>query len=314
MTIEPASNYDEEIDLHEIVLTLLRHWKLLLIVMVLTAAAAGVFSYWQQKQPLYTASSQILIDQSMFSALTAQNGTTSPSSADITGYLLSDSVRQKAAAILGVEAASLPIVNIDPDATNSVYSITVQTASAQEAAQIVNAWADAGIEWTNQTLQLPNDEESKALAAAGDADRALVEYLKQNGLSQLTWNDLEILTGIGSSSSILQASVQPFPDISSTQRLEIAKLMQARMTAQAEYAYDNNRAIQTRYALAVNKPMVLMHASIPTAPINKSNMARNVALGAIAGLMLAVCWVFLKEWWRKGNELEQGNKQDVGRL
>ena len=308
MTTDSSSDHDDEIDLREIVLTLLRKWKLLLIVMVLAAAAAGVFSYFQQqKQPLYTASSKILIDQSIFSALTAQNGTPAPSSADLTSFLLSDPVRQKAAAILGIDAASLPTVSITPDAANSIYTITVEAASAPQAAGIANAWADAGIEWANQTLQLPNDEESQALAAVENADRALVEYLDQNGLGQLTWSDLGILTGVGSSASILQASAQPWPVISPAQRLGIARLMQARMTAQAEYAYAQDRAIQTRYALAVDQPMVLMRAVNAN---NKSNIARNVALGAIAGLILAVCWVFLEEWWRKGDD----EKQEVSRL
>jgi len=307
MTIEPASNSDDEIDLREIVSTLLRKWKLLLIVMVMAAAAAGLFSYWQLKQPLYTASSQILIDQRIFSALTAQNGTPPSSSADLTSFLLSDPVRQKAAAILGVEAASLPTVSITPDAANSIYTITVQAASAPQAAGIADAWAEAGIEWANQTLQLPNDEESQALAAVENADRALVEYLDQNGLGQLTWSDLGILTGVGSSASILQASAQPWPVISPAPRLEIAKMMQARLTAQAEYAYAQDRAIQTRYALVVDQPKVLIHGAASSS--NKSNMARNVALGAIAGLILAVCWVFLQEWWQKGDD----EKQEISR-
>ena len=304
MTIEPASNYDDEIDLREIVLTLLRKWRLLLIVMVMAAAAAGVFSYLAQKQPLYTASSQIRIDPNIFP--TSASNTSTSASTDLTSFLLSDSVRQKAAAILVVEAATLPEVSITPDATKSIYTITVEAASAPQAAGIANAWADAAIAWANQTLQLPNDEESQALAAVENADRALVEYLNQNGLGQLTWSDLEILTGVGSSASILQASAQPWPVISPAQRLEIAKLMQARLTAQAEYAYAQDRAIQTRYALAVDQPIVLMRAVIAT---NKSNIARNVALGAVAGLILAVCWVFLEEWWQKSDD----EKQEAGR-
>jgi len=165
MTIDPSPTYDDEIDLRKLALTLLRKWKLLLIVMLLATAAGSVVSFitYPKKQlPVYTASSQIFIAQTNLdnkSEFPYPSFTSNP-----TSFLLSDPVRQKAAIILGVDAASLPTVSIAADATKSIYTITVQAASAQQAAQIVNAWADAGIEWINQTLALPNDEESKALA------------------------------------------------------------------------------------------------------------------------------------------------------
>jgi hypothetical protein len=143
-----------------------------------------------------------------------------------------------------------------------------------------------------------------------------VEYLQENGLSQLSWVDMQILTGVGLSGSVLQPSpdtvlpsspgivLQPnteqrSPSISSTQRLEISKLMRNYLIAQTEYNDIEAVAIKTRYALAVDRPMVLTYASLP-APSGKTKIVRAAALGAAAGLVLAVFWIFLQIWWQKG--------------
>jgi len=288
---------------------------LLLIGILLGVAAGGIFGYLRQGQPIYTASAQILVDQSIFyhpsiqPASVGQNTVSASSPSNLTALLLSDVIRQKTAGILGTDAASIPTVSVTPDPANdAIYTITIQTTNAQDAVRIVNAWADAEIDWAKQTLQTLNDEETKALVGVENADQALVEYLKQNGLSQLTWSDLEVITGVEPFSGTLQLSTQPLPDISTAQRLEIAKLMQARITAQTEYAYDSNMAIQSRYALAFNKPMVLRYATSSTTPI-KQSMVRNVTLGAGVGLILAICWIFLQEWWQKGGD---ENRKEAG--
>jgi hypothetical protein len=150
--------------------------------------------------------------------------------------------------------------------------------------------------------------EINAKATVEDADRVLVEYLQENGLSQLSWVDMQILTGVGLSGSVLQPSsesvLQPNseqkgPSISSNQRLEISKLMRNYLIAQAEYNNIEAVAIKTRYALAVDKPVVLTYATLPEPP-NKAKTALAVVLGAGAGLGLAAFWILLQNWWQKG--------------
>src|SRR5664279_5541472 len=98
---------DDEIDLREIALTLLRRWKLLVIMTLLAGITAGVISFLQK--PVYEASSKILVDQSVYSS------STSP-----TILLLTDAIRQKVAEKMGVAADSLSDVSIAADSPSDV--------------------------------------------------------------------------------------------------------------------------------------------------------------------------------------------------
>ncbi|NOY98276.1 MAG: hypothetical protein GXP40_03590, partial [Chloroflexi bacterium] len=93
---EPMNTfYDDEIDLREILRTLLNGWKVILLLTILAGATAYGVSMLQT--PVYEASARVSIDQKALSL------STSPAN-----LLLSDSVRRKVADELAVPADFLP--------------------------------------------------------------------------------------------------------------------------------------------------------------------------------------------------------------
>ena len=298
----PNSYFDDEIDLREFVLVLLKRWKLILLLILLGGGAGFGFSMLQH--PVYEASAQILIPPSVSPAnaqvlisTSIKLDTTSPSV-----YLLSDAVRQKAADSLGMEPSEISSVAVVADKTNTaLFTITAQAASAQRAAQIANAWSEAGIAYVAEISQLPLTQEAQARSALTAADRALVYYQQQNGLDQLTWVDLQVLTGVGQAAPVFGPSLQEIPPVTFSQRLEIAKLMQARLDAQMEYDTFHTQMIQAKYNLAANPPMVIMYASVPKVLV-RPRQAVNTLLGAVAGALLAMSWIVLRGWLQQSTE------------
>ncbi|MBT7190637.1 MAG: hypothetical protein HN916_10625, partial [Anaerolineae bacterium] len=66
--------YDDEIDLRELVLTLLKGWKIVLLLTLLAGAAA--FGYSKMQTPIYEASAQVLVDPSIYPSTTTTTTTT----------------------------------------------------------------------------------------------------------------------------------------------------------------------------------------------------------------------------------------------
>jgi hypothetical protein len=152
-------------------------------------------------------------------------------------------------------------------------------------------------------------KQDKARAAVQDADKALVGYLAQNQLSQLTWADLQMLTGIQVASitpllnlpvqpnvNIIQPGAQPLPNITSAQRLQLAALLQARLDAQAEYDYFHVSALQVE-SEAASSPSIQAYANVPRVPAQPRTRL-NVAFGAAIGLALAAAALYLRTWWQ----------------
>jgi len=305
MTMQEENYYDDEIDLREIVLTLLKGWKTILLMTVLVGGAAFVYSKFQT--PVYEASAQVLVDPSIY-----------PSTTTTTTLLLNETVRQKTAEIMDVSINALPETNpmvlknqgslysmtVEAESTDkTLFTISVQAPSAREAMQIANAWAEAGLADIEEKALLPLAVEAETQSAQADADRALVDYLKKNNLDQLTWSDLEILTGIGLAGNVLTPSTPDWPQISSEQRLSIAALMQAKLDADVAYEQARNQSIQVRAAFAVKPPAVFNYAIAPENPVSPKTLM-NTALGLVLGGMLGVFWVFAVAWWR-GSEAEE---------
>ena len=296
MQAEPVY-YDDEIDLRELITTLLKGWKVILLLMVLGGAAA--YGYSALQTPVYEASASLLIDAQALSL------TSSP----IT-LLQHEEVREMVAERLDVEKASLPSPTIAADKTDkTLFTLTVQSASAKEAAEVVNAWAEAGSGWLMQEVQAKDTalQEAKAESesALQDADRALVGYLGKHDLSEWTWAELSILTGV-SNYQMEGARVNELPTINDTERLEIAELMRARIAKEDAYSHLLAANLQERERnLSLTPPTVLAYAPVPQTPTNSKSLL-NTALGLVAGGMLGVFWVFAAAWWQ--NSAEEADK------
>ena len=126
----PQAYYDDEIDLREIIQTLLMGWKVILLLTILAGAIA--FGVSMAQTPVYEASATVSINQ------TALSISTNPAS-----MLLGDEMRQAVADALDVSVASLPVPEIANDKTEeALFIISVQSPDAQFAAQVANAWAE----------------------------------------------------------------------------------------------------------------------------------------------------------------------------
>ena len=303
--------YDDEIDLQEIIKTIFKGWKVILLLTIFTGAIA--FGISKGQTPLYEASAQVLNNLGTFPFTTITPSTTTTT----TTILMSESVRQRAAEILEVSVVTLPLanqmsVNGSPNGLRSItinayqtdktlQTIIVQAPSAREAMEIANAWAEASVEILIEKALLMLAYEEQTRTVQVETNRALVDYLKKNNFLHLTWTDLEILTGIGFERNVITMSLRDWSEISSEQRLRIAVLMMAKIDADAAYEYAHNQAIQVQSAMAINPPFVFNYAETPAVPVSPKTLM-NTALGIALGLLLGIFSVYFADWWQSNNK------------
>ena len=274
---------NDEIDLREIIQSLVKGWKVILTLTLLTGAIA--FGVSKLQTPIYEASARVSIDQMALSL------STNPAST-----LTGDEMRQAVADALDLSAPSLPSAKILNDITDkTLFTITVQSPDAQFSAEVANAWAETGVayiaEQVSSTANLGN-----GLEQFKKADQALLEYLEKNNLSGVTWGELAWLTGIGDISSP-PADTTTLPALSTKQRLDLAALMQARVATENAYTELAFQAAEMESAASVNPPVVFKYAKIPAESIS-SNIIQNTFSGIIIGLTLGIFWVFTAKWWQ----------------
>jgi len=285
MTEPPLSPcYEDEIDLRELLQTLLAGWKVILVLMLLAAALGYGISLRQT--PIYEASVSLAIDQS------ATPLKTTPSV-----WLLSDDMKEAVADELGCPPDALPSLSVTQDRSDSTHlTLTVQASDPALAADAANAWAEAGIAYFSRQVT-SEDALEAARRAFTEADRALLDYLKENHLSALTWGDLAWLTGVGGALASPSQETE-LPVLSSQQRLDLADLMQTRLAAETAYLGLEDEFSKVQYALSLNPPRILSRAAMPSAP-SKPKTLQNTLLAALLGGMLGVMWVLAENWWRK---------------
>jgi hypothetical protein len=286
-----VSVYEDEIDLREIVVTLLSNWKTIVLLMFLAAAAAFGVSVVQK--PVYEASAVTVIDTSAVAGIDVVVVTTSGGAApglNPLTWLAGDEIRQRAASSLGISPDALPEPVVRQDSADKTkFTITAQADTAVNAAQFANAWADAGVAFFLDKVNaaLFSDEAQRAFE---DADAAFVDFLNEHNLDSLSWTELVYLTGIGKAPAIA-APPESLPSLSRQQRLELASLMQARAAAEETWLTYADRVADARYALALNPPAVVTRATPPVAPIRPKPL-QNTLLGAALGGIAGVFWVF----------------------
>ncbi len=296
--------YDDEIDLREIALTLLKGWKIILLTTVLVGASA--FGYSKTQTPVYETNATLSL-----------NATTLSLDTNPVNLLSSDKVRQAVADNLEVPITSLPTPVITQDKTDkTLFTLTIQSPSPEEATRVANTWADIGLDIIKQQLEETSNNVDSAILSIEEKDQALVSYLRQHGLNNWTWADLAALTGISNSPSIVtQTKTQELPAISDEERLEIFQLMQARITAEQSYKFVFDKFTELEYVAEINPPAVLNYAITPVKPTSPKTLM-NTALGLVLGGMLGVFWVFAAGWWQGSDEDESDgkDKQDIRKI
>ncbi|MEI7848519.1 MAG: Wzz/FepE/Etk N-terminal domain-containing protein [Chloroflexota bacterium] len=307
---------DDEIDLKEVIFNLVHGWKTILLLTVIGGVLGGMlaFAYSRSQVPAYTATAQIYADPRIFSPASAA-ANADPGINMINRTLGNDMVRQKTAEALNLDVNTIPLIdsplisNMDIQsvtfvmnkADTSLYNLTVLGSNAELTSKLANAWADAGVAALLETAQIPFMMETQTKTAQGEAQAALLAYLDKQNLAKLTWADLEILTGISLASTIMVSGNSDLQQIPSPVRLEISKLMQTKLDADAAYAQARSQTVQINYNLTLKPPQVFQRAIVPTQSEQSGINTKTIfALGAVAGLISGVFWLFAAAWWRQG--------------
>jgi len=276
------------------------------------------FRYSKMQTSVYEARAQIIVDPSIYASNTNTNTNT---------LLKSERVRESIAENLNLDVDQVPETNamrieeekasgeesirsvrIEADKDDqTLYTITIQSPDAKEAMEVANAWAEVGVAFVEEKALLSLNTEEDAKKERDEANRALMDYLQKKNLGNLTWADLEILTGVALGGNVLTPSTADWQakDISTEERLQIIALMEAKLDADAVYYPAHNQAIQVRAALETKAPEVFAYAVLPANDIEPETML-NTALGLVAGGMLGVFWVFAAAWWQ--NSADEADK------
>jgi capsular polysaccharide biosynthesis protein len=325
---QPADLLDDEIDFKKIIFilirawqTLLRSWKILLVLFLLGGVSVFAILFMRTRQ--YEASAKIYADPVIFNYnLLKQN----------------DVMRQKVADALGVDISTIPLflppessniqnttttITINQDKTDkALIEILVQGENAGEAARIANAWAKAGVEYLIADYSTPLLVESQTLTVQTAAQVELNNYLSKQNLLNLSWADLQILTGIGLAGNILNLSdttgsptdVQAplnlnnpsnisFAGISAETRLGIAAKMQSKLYAETVYNFARGTANSVRFNLATKPAKVFEYAVVPEIPVAQPSKLVSAAIGAFSCLILGALWLLAAAWWNENKNI-----------
>jgi capsular polysaccharide biosynthesis protein len=266
---------------------LTRRWRLVGALTVLAMVAAALVSL--SIKPTYESTAVIALAPATLSVPTSNQSPPYYLTVDALSRLPKAFTPAYYVALLkSIPAVSAQVVSISPDGGDrSLIDITARGENPQVAAQAANALAQAGAVRIQQAL-LPGDDEVTAAQQQLDAsEQALVKFSQDNGLG-----DYDL------------ARLQTNSSLSSSKKLELARLLRARETAEQvylEFADDHDRA--TILASSAYKPTTIL-ASEPTAPISPKPM-QNTVVGGALGLLIGVSAALALEY--------MAGKEDKGR-
>jgi len=276
--------YNDEIDLREIVATLLHHWKTILIVTIFSAALAVGSSLIQT--PVYQAVVAIKLPQAPLIPR------------ETVYWLTEEAIQQKVAEELAAGPLNIPPVAVTKDRSDPIlYTLSVESDDSSQVAKIANSWASIGISnFSDKVTSV--DFANIALEAYHVSDQAVRDYLRQNNLEYITLTELAWIMGVGGSSQSWPPNNYELPDLTAEQLDDLTVLMEEWGAAQVAYFNAFSNTVKLRQSLAENPPYILESAVQPAKPI-KPNISQNAYLGALAGMIISILSVFTVGWWRK---------------
>ncbi len=268
-------------DLRDYIDVLIRHWKLVVAMAVLAMLAATSVSF--AVKPVFEAKAMIALSPATLSVPTANQ--VPPY------YLMVDSPRQLPVAytpsyyIALVQSAEVaeavhlagPVIVSSNGSDKSLVEIVTRGENAQLAAQVADAWAEAGAARIQQVLVPDGAGVKTAQLNLDTAEQALVRFSLQNELGDYNLNKLRTVS------------------LSTAKQLELATLLRERDNAESVYD-DLARDWARSTILATNayKPTTI-RAAVPVSPISPKPL-QNVALGAGLGLLVGILAAFAVEY------------------
>lgn len=268
-------------DLRDYADVLIRRWKLVLAMPVLAMLAAAVPSF--AAAPVFEARAMIAVSPVTLSMPTANQ--VPPY------YLMVDSPRQLptsytpayyVAVVSGAEVAEAVhpagTVTVSTNgADKSLIEVVAHSENPQVAAQVANAWAEAGAARIQQQLAPDGASVKTAQMNLDAAEHALVTFSSQNELGDYNLGRLRTAA------------------LSTSKQLELAALLRERDNAEAVYNdLARDWARNTILATNVYKPGTI-RAPVPASPISPRPL-QNIAGGAALGLLVGILAAFGVEY------------------
>ncbi len=268
-------------DLRDYVDVLIRRWKLVIAMTVLATLAAAAVSF--VARPVFEARAMIVVSPATLSVPTANQ--VPPY------YLMVDSPRQlpvaytpsyyiallTSAEVVEAVHPSGPVSVSSNGGDKSLIEIVARSENPQAAAQVANAYADAGAARIQQVLVPDGAEVKTAQLNLDAAEQALIKFSLQNELGDYNLAKLRTVS------------------LSTAKQLELATLLRERDNAEAVYN-DLARDWARSSILATNayKPTTI-RAAVPASPISPKPL-QNIAVGAGLGLLVGILAAFAVEY------------------
>jgi capsular polysaccharide biosynthesis protein len=294
---------EEEIDLREYIDVIVKRWKLVLGIPFLAVLVAALVSFLLLP-PVYEATAQLAFLTTSVNPVLAspQAQLAFLQSADVatqTLQILGEMARDENASTLTrkVRVASNP-------QDKTLFSVTAQATTPQEAAAIANAWATAGIQEMNRkfiaNVSAAKEQQTQiALELAKQADEALATFVQSNGL---LWDDVAIFEASMSISSprvVMQGSSKSL-NLSATQIADLSRLLRDRDTAASVYMNFAAQVAQSKIAAqSPSEGAQLISAAVEPAAPTQPKKTQNIAIAGVLGLMMGVLGAFAMEYFQK---------------
>jgi capsular polysaccharide biosynthesis protein len=284
---EAGNLSQEELDLKELILALLKKWYVILIFTIIGAGSVYVYSLFHKYVPTYSATAVIQM-----------------SDPNLTEFVLKDDNKALVAEKLGIEPKSVYTPSLTQQSGDkSLFNLTIQSTDASKAKTQVNAWAEVAVEQVKASiLDGAQSAIDKAQASVEGADFALVQFLEDNGLSSLTWVELENLTGVISNSNFMPSdsqvgSSQEAVVLSETQRLQLAELMRQKVAAEQTYQNVATSNLKIISQNAENDYFLVSYANWTKEISDRPKVKRNITLGGFIGLIFSIIGLSIIYWW-----------------
>jgi hypothetical protein len=278
------SRVEEEIDLRQVFSVLKQGWLTILLFALVGGLLAGAYHFLYK--PSYQAAAVISVD-----------GSTVLSSTSPIFLIQSDSVQAMVVKDLSLSSDELQNVSFSADKTDkTIITITAETKNAERSVAIVNDWAEEAVKMFNGEDDSAKTELKNALKLIDKANTDLYEYLDQNGLSSLTWNDVVAITGAASLPGSLIDSSKEYPSLSVSQKMELNALVHQKDLAEWNYQeisrlYFPDTNTSTQRAVIINK-------AGNSEAVGKLSIYILLFLGILCGFLVAILWILIGDWWK----------------
>ncbi|WP_171038202.1 Wzz/FepE/Etk N-terminal domain-containing protein [Aquibacillus sediminis] len=311
---------EEEISLKEIIDTLLKGIKTIVIVTLVLTLLAGAFSKFFLT-PSYETNATILVN--------------SVNQEDISGEYASYLNEAVSPQIMQERLTSLDLLTRvadkldveDLDARDIQRNLTVELAEdsemidmtysgtdPQQMQEILNTVIDESIDYTSETITerlttLTEDYKQQAEVEKESLDELLVEYNDIRATEGLP--TIVIMDAVTSSSNqfvIDTEEIQEFDTLDRNKQVEFEKINSKITSLTNMYNryynnYEEGRSLLDVYQVE-NKFSILAQPYEPENPVSP-NVMLNTAIAFVLGLMLSVGWVFLREYWKEASKTEK---------